>query len=138
MKSNVLIKVRNYHLDRFGHVNNARHLEFLEEGRWSYSEKNGLLEAFEQQKITHAAVNININYKKSARDRDLLIVETELGVKGGKSITFHQRIFIHETHVLVSDASVTNVYLNGEGKIIRTCELENFWEDLKNTIRKTG
>jgi len=35
MKSTVQIKVRNYHLDRFGHVNNARYLEFLEEGRWT-------------------------------------------------------------------------------------------------------
>lgn len=89
MKSNVQIKVRNYHLDRFGHVNNARYLEFLEEGRWSYSENNGLLEVFEEQKITHAAANININYRKSAQDRDLLMIETQLGAKGDKSITFH-------------------------------------------------
>jgi thioesterase-3 len=32
-------KVRGYHLDLYGHVNNARYLEFLEEGRWSYYEK---------------------------------------------------------------------------------------------------
>lgn len=27
------IRVRNYHLDGYGHVNNARYLEFLEEAR---------------------------------------------------------------------------------------------------------
>jgi thioesterase-3 len=27
------IKIRGYHLDLNGHVNNARYLEFLEEGR---------------------------------------------------------------------------------------------------------
>jgi len=29
------IKVRGYHCDFYGHVNNARFLEFLEEARWS-------------------------------------------------------------------------------------------------------
>ena len=66
MKSRVEIKVRNYHLDQFGHVNNARYLEFLEEGRWTYSEENGLVEMYEKQGIVHVAVNININYRKSA------------------------------------------------------------------------
>ena len=32
------IKVRGYHLDLYGHVNNARYLEFLEEARWAYFE----------------------------------------------------------------------------------------------------
>lgn len=130
MKTNVLIKVRNYHLDRFGHVNNARYLEFLEEGRWTYSEKNHLLKVFEKEQISHAAVNININYKKSAVDGDRLIVETALGKKGDKSITFHQRILLQETGEIISDASVTNVYLDRDGNIMTTGEMERFWEDL--------
>jgi thioesterase-3 len=31
--------VRGYHLDLFGHVNNARYLEFLEEARWDWFEQ---------------------------------------------------------------------------------------------------
>ena len=34
--STVRLRVRGYHLDGYGHVNNARYLEFLEEGRWGY------------------------------------------------------------------------------------------------------
>ncbi len=30
------IRIRGYHLDGYGHVNNARYLEFLEEARWAY------------------------------------------------------------------------------------------------------
>lgn len=30
------LTVRNYHLDGYGHVNNARYLEFLEEARWTF------------------------------------------------------------------------------------------------------
>lgn len=138
MKTDIQIKVRNYHLDRFGHVNNARYLEFLEEGRWSYSEENRLLEVFEAQKITHAAVNINIDYKKSARDGDLLCIETRVGRKGGKSITFFQKITLHDTGQTVSEAAVTNVYLDRQGKIIRVRELANFWEDLGHPEESTG
>ena len=39
-KSEILIKVRNYHADNHNHVNNARYLEFFEEGSWDFLEKN--------------------------------------------------------------------------------------------------
>ncbi len=35
MKSTINIRVRGYHVDLFRHVNNARYLELLEEGRWA-------------------------------------------------------------------------------------------------------
>lgn len=34
--SSVALRVRGYHLDGYGHVNNARYLEFMEEGRWAF------------------------------------------------------------------------------------------------------
>ena len=33
MEFTTQMKVRGFHEDRFGHVNHARYLEFLEEGR---------------------------------------------------------------------------------------------------------
>lgn len=36
MLNKTRIKVRGYHLDLFQHVNNARYLEFMEEGRWAF------------------------------------------------------------------------------------------------------
>ncbi len=68
MKSTVHINVRSYHLDRFGHVNNARYLEFLEEGRWGYSEQNNPMELYEKNGIGYAAVNINIHYRESTTE----------------------------------------------------------------------
>jgi thioesterase-3 len=32
------IRIRGYHTDLYQHVNNARYLEFLEEGRWQLLE----------------------------------------------------------------------------------------------------
>ena len=36
------LTVRNYHLDGYGHVNNARYLEFLEEARWTFFQEHDL------------------------------------------------------------------------------------------------
>lgn len=40
------IRVRGYHEDRFGHVNHARYLEFLEDARWAHLEERGIDAAF--------------------------------------------------------------------------------------------
>ena len=43
------IPVRGYHLDVYGHVNNARYLEFLEEARWAYFGEHADLNWWQQR-----------------------------------------------------------------------------------------
>ncbi len=121
-------------LDQFGHVNNARYLEFLEEGRWTYSEENRLLEIFKRDGITHAAVNINIDYKKSATDGDRLTVETTVGQISNKSITFVQYILMESTGEVVAKAFVTNVYLDKKNNVLKTSQLGKFWDDVNLSL----
>ncbi len=110
MKSINKIKIRGYHIDQSNHVNNARYLEFLEEGRWSYIEENNLFGLFLENGIGHVTVNINVNYRKSAFLGNVLGIETDLMRKGGKSITMKQTIFLKDTHTVIADAEVTNVF----------------------------
>ena len=56
------IKVIGYHIDAFGHVNNARYLEFLEAARWDWLESYDAYRWFKQMDIAVVVVNININY----------------------------------------------------------------------------
>ena len=58
------IKVRGYHLDMYGHVNNARYLEFFEEARWCFIEESINLRDWEKQGYAFLVVNININYNQ--------------------------------------------------------------------------
>ena len=106
------IKIRGYHVDHFNHVNNARYLEFLEEGRWDYSEKNGLIDAFHERGITHATVNINIHYRRSAVVGQILKIETSVIGKSDKSFTMGQKIRLQGSEKLIADAEVTNVLLD--------------------------
>ncbi|MGF6148578.1 Long-chain acyl-CoA thioesterase FadM [Kingella potus] len=66
------VRIRNYHLDGYGHVNNARYLEFLEEARWHLFEQHGLLATLGGVQIVVA--RIDIRYRRSAAAGDVLTV----------------------------------------------------------------
>ena len=139
MKTTVKIKIRGYHIDHFQHVNNARYLEFLEEGRWHYSEKNNLISIFHQKGISHVTVNININYKRSAVVGEVLRIETSVIRKNRKSVTMLQQVFLNNTDILIADAQVTNVFLHiKSGNVMRINEeLNSLLPDIAKTNQIT-
>jgi len=103
------IKVRGYHMDVFGHVDNARYLEFLEEGRWSAFEQKLDLQAWALKGYAFTVVNINIDYRSPAKLNDLLSVETSLAKIGRRSGVIHQAVKLKDTGTLVAEAHVTFV-----------------------------
>lgn len=139
MKTTVKIKIRGYHIDHFQHVNNARYLEFLEEGRWHYSEKNNLISILHQKGISHVTVNININYKRSAVVGEVLRIETSVIRKNRKSVTMLQQVFLNDTDILIADAQVTNVFLHiKSGNVMRINEeLNSLLPDIAKTNQIT-
>ena len=107
------IKVRGYHLDMFRHVNNARYLEFLEEGRWAFFDGNS--QFFHHLKgVTFFVVNININYRRPATLGDTLDVQTSLSEIGNTSGILHQEIYNVKSEDLVVDADVTFVIVDAK------------------------
>lgn len=105
------IKVRGYHLDVFGHVNNARYLEFLEEGRWALFDGKVKLDDLARDGFMFTVVNININYLKSAFLHDWLQVETRLAKFGNRSATLRQTVKNKASGETIADADVTFVML---------------------------
>jgi len=103
------IKVRGYHLDLYGHVNNTRYLEFLEEARWNVKDLYLDLPAMHAKDLCLVIVNININYRDSARLDDVLEIITHVIRIGNKSVTLCQKIFFDGTQNIVADAEVTFV-----------------------------
>ncbi|WP_027966668.1 acyl-CoA thioesterase [Halomonas halocynthiae] len=107
------IRVRGYHLDGYGHVNNARYLEFLEEGRWGYfDERPELFEVVKRAGVAFVAVNLNIDYRRAAVEGDDLQIETRLAELGTRSARMHQGIRRANDGKLVSSADVTFVLLD--------------------------
>lgn len=128
MKSEVEIKVRGYHLDIYSHVNNARYLEFLEEGRWAALEDSHAIKNVLERGYAFTVVNINISYRSSATVGDTLIVTTDLLKTGEKSVTVIQKIFRKLDMRLVVEAEVTYVLVDVKtGKAVTlTDEMRDF------------
>ena len=86
------IRVRNYHLDGYGHVNNARYIEFLEEARWAFFEEHGLLSEIDGLMLV--VVRTDIRYRRAAVDGDILRFEGRLKELTSRHIILTQNIVL--------------------------------------------
>jgi len=116
MKHVVEIKVRGYHLDLYGHINNARYLEFLEEGRWSFIEEYIDIDKWRKRGWFFVAVNININYRKPAFLGEILEIHTKSPQLGNNSAIFHQKIVLKGTDKIIVDADITFVIMDPDSR----------------------
>ena len=109
MQTRTPIKVRGYHIDLYGHVNNALYLEFLEEARWHFLEQQVEIDYLMKSGLGMAVVNININFRRGAFMGEELEVLTEMVKVGNKSALIQQKIVLKGTDTLIADADVTFV-----------------------------
>ena len=112
------IKVRGYHTDFYGHVNNARYLEFYEENRWDWLDRAVDLRQWMKKGITFIIANINVNYRQAIMFGTTIEVTSRLERISGRSATIRQEIIIADTGQVASDALVTFVILDKNGRAV--------------------
>lgn len=127
------IKVRGYHLDLYGHVNNARYLEFLEEARWTFFEEHGDLPWFLASGLALVVVNINIDYRRPALMNEELAVSTGVAEIGRRSAVMRQKVTLAGTDTVVAEADVTFVVYDGQAG--RAVELGGRLKELLEAMR---
>lgn len=110
------IKVRGYHADFYGHVNNARYLEFFEEDRWARFESVIDLQQWQKIGLVFLVVNINVNYRKAVPVGATILITTKLEKIGNKSVALKQEIVFKDTKEVAADAIVTFVIREATGK----------------------
>lgn len=135
----IRLKVRGFHCDVYRVVNHARYVEFMEEGTWDYWDRRPeLARTLMKNKIDHSVVNMNINYRRSARLGDVLRIETQLARAGHQSITFKQNIWMDNTDELVADAELTAVFFKNDTgeKQPAVSPVFKEWLDLKKLLAK--
>lgn len=109
------IKVRGYHLDQHGHVNNVRYTEFLEEARYNLLDPHeDVLSSLKEQGIMLFIVNINISFAQPAFLGDLLKIETGISLIGRKSGIIHQEVLKNDLSKPILSADVTFVAMNAD------------------------
>ena len=111
--TSIRIKVRGYHEDRFGHVNNARYLELLEEARWEHLDERGLNAAFfKEHGIFPVVVRLSIAYRRPASAGDTLDVTADVVRAGRRKIVIGQVARLVPSEDVVVEAEVTAVFLD--------------------------
>lgn len=111
------IKVRGYHIDLYGHVNNSRYLEFLEAARTDFITDNldwELLDA-----LALVLTNVNITYRRPAVFGDTLRVETTLIGLRSRNGTARQRVYRQADKVLLAEAEVSFMVVDHESGTVR-------------------
>jgi thioesterase-3 len=112
------IKVRGYHADFYGHVNNARYLEFFEEDRWAHLETSLDLQEWASRGLIFLVVNINVNYRKAVGVGETVLISTEIEKIGNKSAVLLQKIVLKATGEVAADAMITFVISDRSGRAV--------------------
>lgn len=126
------VKVRGYHEDRFGHVNNARYLEFLEEGRWDYLDERGPQGGFQALGVFPIVAHLSISYRRPTSAGDRLTITTKVARTSSRKIIMHQTIHQEGTKKLCCEADISIVLVNAEtGRpAVLSEEIVEAWPDL--------
>ena len=99
------IRIRGYHTDSYGHVNNARYLEFLEDARWALFERHHLMPQL--QNIQLVVSRMDIRYRRSATEGDELLSESRFSNVQSRQIQLSERLYFNNSGKTVVEAEVT-------------------------------
>ena len=106
------IRIRGYHCDAYGHVNNARFLELLEEARWKFFEPAVRERFFETEKLMFVVVNINIAFKRPLLPHQLIHIHIKDLTYKNRSVSMIQEIIDDRSSVVCSSAEIQFVLLD--------------------------
>jgi acyl-CoA thioester hydrolase len=86
--------IKEHHLDTFGHVNNAKYLELLEEARWEFLNAHGMdLKTIHEKGIGPVILELEIKFLKEVRLRQLITIESQM-------LSFDQKIGVMQQYIL--------------------------------------
>lgn len=89
--------IRTFHTDAFGHVNNAKYLELLEEARWRFSEDIELTPMLREQQLGFIIIDARMRFRVPVSEGDTITVNTSLNTLGTASGEVHQTVLISKS-----------------------------------------
>lgn len=88
------VQIKEFHLDTFGHVNNAIYMALYEEARWDFITKHGYgLEKIQQEKKGPVILESTIRYRRELINREIIkIVSEPIDPEKSKIMTINQKM----------------------------------------------
>ncbi|MCW3082821.1 MAG: 4-hydroxybenzoyl-CoA thioesterase [Bacteroidetes bacterium] len=115
------VSVRFSEVDALGIVWHGHYLKFFEDGREAFGKhyKLGYLDIYEH-KLATPLVNINVDYKKTVKYGDSVIIETTYIDSPAAKILFKYKIYRTSDMELVAKGESTQVFINMEHELFIT------------------
>ncbi len=98
--------IRTFHTDAFGHVNNSRYVELLEEARWRFAEDIGLIKLLGKRGMGFIIVDMRLRFRAPVHEGETIRVETSLVALGSASGDVKQTVYKSDE----SSVSVKSMY----------------------------
>lgn len=87
------VQVKEFHLDTFGHVNNAMYLVLYEEARWDFITNNGFgLDRIKADKMGPVIIEAQVKFKRELINREWIHIQSRPGEVNGKLMEINQQI----------------------------------------------
>ena len=100
MKHRYHMNITEYHLDTFGHVNNAVYLQLFEEARWEVITENGYgLKKVIESKKGPVILDVKLEFLIELKLREKITIETSMEPFSGKVGPIHQQILNSENRI---------------------------------------
>ncbi len=134
------IKIRGYHCDAYGHVNNARYLELLEEARWQYLEDGLGLNYWSDRGLGFVVAELRLVYKRPLSPQTVVEIVSETTQLDGRKGVIHQ--VIHDTTrdkvAAVADIIFAVIDLKTGRAVEMTGEVREGFDTIRRTLDGVG
>jgi len=113
------VRVRSYHLDSFGHVNNAVYLNYLEAARCDWLEARGILfQQFAAAGQFPVVVRAELDFRAAAACHDQLIIHVRIDSWRSRTFSMRYKLTRGSDGPVVLDALTVHVFVDAAGKPI--------------------
>ena len=112
MKDNTVFEydvlIREFHLDSFGHVNNAAYVMLYEEARWDFITKNGYgLDYILKHQIGPVILDLNVRFKRELMNREPIKITSQTIEVLSSKILILEQIMYKQDGKIASEAKFT-------------------------------
>jgi YbgC/YbaW family acyl-CoA thioester hydrolase len=89
-----VVEIKEFHLDSFGHVNNAAYVQLYEEARWDFITKNGFgLERIQREQKGPVLLDLQVRFKRELKNRERIRITSQtIEIKNSKILVLEQKM----------------------------------------------
>jgi YbgC/YbaW family acyl-CoA thioester hydrolase len=112
MKDNTVFEyevlIREFHLDSFGHVNNAAYVMLYEEARWDFISKNGYgLDVIQKHQMGPVILDLSVRFKRELKNREKIKITSRTVEVISPKIMMLEQMMINSDGKVASEAKFT-------------------------------